>query len=1368
MTQFPSDKCPQPSLLIEFLQGKLEPPALDECEAHLEQCAQCHETLRGLDSDDTLSEKVAAALISEDPGQNSDSLEIDGLITRLTSTEFQTRSPIASQLASSEIMADRAAEVLRCVEPDDETLGLVGDYALLRLIGSGSTGVVFQALDRTLERTVALKVLRPSLGVVARDRFLAEARSAASIEHANVVTIFQVGQVDRLAFIAMQWLPGETLEAKLQSGVSLDESQIADTVLKVASGLAAAHQRQLVHRDIKPANLWICDTDQQLKILDFGLARINDDNPGLTATGMLAGTPNFMSPEQARGHELDGRSDLFSVGCLMYQLLTGRLPFGASTILGTLQSVQNESPIPPRQIKPDVPQHLSDLTMCLLEKQPANRPESANQLIEMLSSPREDWPIGVNQYLGSPEEKPEAVHAVSNKKARQSSGMRWLMTGLLLGLAGWGAWLWSPQIIRVMTDQGEVVIESKADDVEIQVFADGELIRVVDTQTQQSFDLKSGKYTFAARSSVDGENTFAISPKQLTMSRGSTQIVTVKTEDRAAKVTVLDTKKIYAERVYLKTYPIATDPEIALNVIRTMLDGTDATLGQDGVSGAIVLRGREQHHKIVQETIATLQGNSDNTRVVQQSKSKGSSPKSDEEVKVAKPPYSEPVYDGETFEHWINVAEHDRSENTSIRALAAATAIAESKGQKAKVAQVIRVLLRKKSAFSIEEPRWTRRKSTKQFQLILKDSMGKVGADEVLKLIDTEIRDGTEGSRSFLVYWIYSSSRWYWLRRAERPWTEKKPLWKAVLKNSVRFFEQAANSQQPGNEAIADAFVWLASENGDQAKVLEKAHEIGFTQQLEKQLASGDLRLRLEKLRVAKVLLGSNEAVYEMYEDHFFSDKNRNRQGRAFIFEEFICSEELLGKLSHKRALTLLKDEMDSSFRRLTFRYLIKLRPYLSEEFIRNELEPKLENVDLMKYMALEERDQLLPPRDKAPTPVNTAANEGRSKSTPARSSLPSRDKPIFKNQTFEQWLQVAKRDRDAATRSGALEACAATAETDAEKEPLIALTRKICRQYGGNTLGLNSDDDLYYNALAQVLVSLDTNQIVKFIEMEIAAGTEASRKFCCGWLVGLANDSASKEWRSKIASVTEKAGPIEDALASHLEAPGNSLILQSLAYSSIKDNFKDTKLAKALKQSAANPDQRLLLHKSIVVLLGDDLEMFQLLREDLLNPQTDPETREKFFNSLLHNNNQQRPLPRQWQQLLFDVAKGVLRQGDQRLEFATDLRYGGGGGGDFREDGRLKAEYVLTNVLLGLNRLEPQLEAKFKTETLLPKLKELKKAVEMAAKDPQRAGDFIDANIKILLADFDYLIKKASGDSDAEMPENSFLKRGAFGGGVF
>ena len=172
MNQLSTDSCPKPALLVEFLQGKLEPPVLEDCEAHLEQCPQCHETLRGLDSGDTLSEKVAAALIADEPEQGSDSVEIEGLIQRLTSADFQSRSPVAAQAATSEIMADRAAEVLRCVEPDDETLGVLGDYALLRLIGSGSTGVVFQALDRTLQRTVALKVLRPSLVLWRENVFL--------------------------------------------------------------------------------------------------------------------------------------------------------------------------------------------------------------------------------------------------------------------------------------------------------------------------------------------------------------------------------------------------------------------------------------------------------------------------------------------------------------------------------------------------------------------------------------------------------------------------------------------------------------------------------------------------------------------------------------------------------------------------------------------------------------------------------------------------------------------------------------------------------------------------------------------------------------------------------------------------------------------------------------------------------------------------------------------------------------------------------------------------------------------------------------------------------------------------------------------
>ena len=222
------------------------------------------------------------------------------------------------------MMADRAAEVLRCLEPGDDTsLGALGDYDLERLIGTGSSGVVFQATDRVLHRTVALKVLRPSLGEMARQRFISEARSTAAIEHPNVVTIFQVGLADRLAFMAMPWIPGQSLEQLLAAGSLFEEAEIRQLARQIAAGLQAAHERQIIHRDIKPANIWITEQDRSVKILDFGLARITDDDPGLTATGMLAGTPNFMSPEQSKGLELDGRSDLFSLGCLMYRLITG-------------------------------------------------------------------------------------------------------------------------------------------------------------------------------------------------------------------------------------------------------------------------------------------------------------------------------------------------------------------------------------------------------------------------------------------------------------------------------------------------------------------------------------------------------------------------------------------------------------------------------------------------------------------------------------------------------------------------------------------------------------------------------------------------------------------------------------------------------------------------------------------------------------------------------------------------------------------------------------------------------------------------------------------------------------------------------------
>lgn len=165
-------------------------------------------------------------------------------------------------------------------------------------------------------------------------------------------------------------------------------------------------------------------------ILDFGLARITDDDPGLTATGLLAGTPNFMSPEQARGLELDGRSDLFSLGCVMYRLLTGRLPFGSATVLATLQAIQTEQPAVPQAVRPDVSEDLADLTMCLLEKQPANRPSDSEQLVTMLSVPRDQWPVNVTRALPGDVVKQHQLSSVStfpNSTGSFNAG-RWIVS----------------------------------------------------------------------------------------------------------------------------------------------------------------------------------------------------------------------------------------------------------------------------------------------------------------------------------------------------------------------------------------------------------------------------------------------------------------------------------------------------------------------------------------------------------------------------------------------------------------------------------------------------------------------------------------------------------------------------------------------------------------------------------------------------------------------------------------------------------------------------------------------------------------------------------------------------------------------------
>ncbi len=269
----------------------------------------------------------------------------------------------------------------------------IGDYTILRKLGEGGMGTVYLAEDSRLGRKAAIKTIR--LDVAAkpgnRARFLREARAAAAVEHDNIVPIWQVGEeANGIPFIAMPFLQGEMLESRLERQAIQPIGIILKVAREVAEGLAAAHARGLIHRDIKPANVWIegdptaAELVQQVrrcKILDFGLARSTEtEDVHLTASGTILGTPAYMAPEQACGGKVDARSDLFSLGVMLYRMSTGRLPFNGPNMMAVLTALATVTPPSARTCNRNLPQPLSDLIDRLMSKDPAGRPQSAAEV----------------------------------------------------------------------------------------------------------------------------------------------------------------------------------------------------------------------------------------------------------------------------------------------------------------------------------------------------------------------------------------------------------------------------------------------------------------------------------------------------------------------------------------------------------------------------------------------------------------------------------------------------------------------------------------------------------------------------------------------------------------------------------------------------------------------------------------------------------------------------------------------------------------------------------------------------------------------------------------------------------------------------
>ncbi len=340
-----------------------------------------------------------------------------------------------------------------------DELGRLGPFRVLRLLGQGRMGLVFQGQDVKLGRAVALKVMLPEWSHVpaARERFLREARSAAALEHDNVVPIYHVGEDEGIPYLVMPLLKGQTLDAYLRRGRPLSIGQVLRIARHVARGLQAAHERGLIHRDIKPANLWLDSTaGGRVKILDFGLARPQEDTGRLTSAGMVIGSPAYMAPEQIDGKP-EARSDLYSLGVVLYRLLAGRLPFDHDDPAKMLSAVCFETPAPLARLAPAVPPALAALVMRLMARRPDDRPGSARAFLEELKTVErelaqgEDVEASLEVPATSDDEAPtenlrapRPVHPSGSLAAART--MRWALllggVGLLLLCVGLGL-LWA-------------------------------------------------------------------------------------------------------------------------------------------------------------------------------------------------------------------------------------------------------------------------------------------------------------------------------------------------------------------------------------------------------------------------------------------------------------------------------------------------------------------------------------------------------------------------------------------------------------------------------------------------------------------------------------------------------------------------------------------------------------------------------------------------------------------------------------------------------------------------------------------------------------------------------------------------------------
>ena len=511
-------QCLQVSDIEALLAGDAATGQSELWEEHLSSCDRCRVAMAGRIGDQQWWHEAEQSLQSADLAEGR---------------EPSDDTPDGSRRTANDSTDEHETtdELLKLLGPTDDPrmLGRLGAYEVLGVLGRGGMGIVFKAFDAPLNRYVAIKMLLPHLAAsgAARKRFEREGQAAAAVIDDHVLPIYAVSKWQNIPYLVMQYSSGNNLQRRIDADGPLDVKEILRIGMQTARGLAAAHAQGLVHRDVKPSNMLLDGTVERVMLTDFGLARAVDD-ASITRTGTIAGTPQYMSPEQARGKSVDARSDLFGLGGVLYAMCTGRPPFRAENSYAVLRLITDEEPSPIREINADIPDWLCSIIGKLMSKKADERYQNAEEVAELL----EQCLAHVQQPTTTP--LPESVAELAKSSAphgdkpdtESRGGFRYPPFIKLIAAAAFAFSLILAGVLIVLElNKGTLKIESEADDVPIRVIQGENIVRSFTVnKSGETIRVAAGQYVIEVGGDLSG---IKIQDGSVSLARGATEVVKI-------------------------------------------------------------------------------------------------------------------------------------------------------------------------------------------------------------------------------------------------------------------------------------------------------------------------------------------------------------------------------------------------------------------------------------------------------------------------------------------------------------------------------------------------------------------------------------------------------------------------------------------------------------------------------------------------------------------------------------------------------------------------------------------------------------------------------------------------------------------------